>query len=153
MHILSLSRNSKEVLPNLKLMWSYHFLPLNKLIYAKFQKFIQIPFHGEIKTQNRHWEVMNKHRAGIQRSSSRVSIESVKSVDWSTLHSIDTSICVYKMLQINVHWGNCDKKYQRSDSSLGLSLRSPASLICIRGNYSGHKILSWCFQGKTTGFP
>ena len=49
--------------------------------------------------------------------------------------------------------GNCDNKYQRIDHSLGLSLRSSASLTRILGNSSGHKILSWCFQGKTTGVP
>ena len=49
--------------------------------------------------------------------------------------------------------GNCDNKYQRIDHSLGLSLRSSASLTRILGNSSGHKILSWCFQEKTTGVP
>ena len=49
--------------------------------------------------------------------------------------------------------GNCDHKYQRIDHSLGLSLKSSASLMRIRGNSSGHKILLWCFQGKTTGVP
>ena len=48
---------------------------------------------------------------------------------------------------------NCDNKYQRIDDSLGLSFRSSAILIRIRGNSSGHKILLWCFQRKTTGVP
>ena len=49
--------------------------------------------------------------------------------------------------------GHCDNKYQRIDHSLGLNLRSSASLIRIRGNLSDYKILSWCFQGKTTRVP
>ena len=28
----------------------------------------------------------------------------VKSVSWGTFHSTDTTICVYKMLQISAHW-------------------------------------------------
>ena len=36
---------------------------------------------------------------------SEVDIAYVKSVNWRTFHSTDTTICVYKILQINVHWG------------------------------------------------
>ena len=49
--------------------------------------------------------------------------------------------------------GNCNNKYRRIDHSFGLSLRSSASLKRIRGNSSGHKVFSWCFQGKKTGVP
>ena len=28
----------------------------------------------------------------------------VKSVNWRTFHSADTTICVYKMLQASAHW-------------------------------------------------
>ena len=35
----------------------------------------------------------------------RADIRSIKSVNRRTFHSTDISICVYKMLQISVHWG------------------------------------------------
>ena len=49
--------------------------------------------------------------------------------------------------------GNCDNKYRRINHFLDLSLRSSANLKRIRGNSSGHKIFSCCFQGQKIGVP
>ena len=50
--------------------------------------------------------------------------------------STDETVCVYKVLQISLDWE---------------SLRLSASLICMHPRKLVNKILSWRFQGKTTG--